>query len=199
MQYAFCNEKDGIFCLLWNKACEAYNSSQTPTSLGSGAPLSGGFPAAKSTGGTTMFGTGAVGFGATGGFGTSGFGATKTANPASELWPYYKLWFEYHEKKRIKEDLKVKNDLVLRDRNEIEQRERSRTPRFPRGRAALATRECSTQFICGMPVDFILVLFIFIFQVVSSLIASSSLRTTLKAHGPSSSAKCKLYSVTRCF
>jgi hypothetical protein len=151
--------------------------------------MGGGFPAVK-----------AGGFGATmGGFGNSGFGVTNNANPASALWPYYKLWFEYHEKKRIKEDVKVKSDLVLRDHNEIKQREPARTRRFPRGRADVDTHACSAQFICVMPVGFILVSFLFNFQVVSSLIASSSLWTTLKAHGPSSSAKCKLCCEMRCF
>jgi hypothetical protein len=47
----------------------------------------------------------------------------KQENPASDLWPYYKLWLEHHWRKRAKEDLKVKNSLVLRDHIEISRRE----------------------------------------------------------------------------
>ncbi len=62
-----------------------------------------------------------------GAFGGGGFGAVLGAsqneqnieNPVADLWPYYKLWFEYHWKKCIKQDVKAKNSVVLRDKNEI--------------------------------------------------------------------------------
>ncbi len=47
----------------------------------------------------------------------------KKDHPASVLWPYYKLWFEYHMMKSIKHDVKDKNSSVLSDVNEIYRRE----------------------------------------------------------------------------
>jgi hypothetical protein len=46
----------------------------------------------------------------------------KQDNPASDLWPYYKLWLEYHWWKRIKAEAKFKNSSVLRDHVEISRR-----------------------------------------------------------------------------
>jgi hypothetical protein len=89
---------------------------------------------------TNIFGAGGGGFGAGGGgfgAGGGGFGAggggfpaigggvlgQKKENSSTDLWPYYKLWFEYHWKKKVKENLKFKNSLVLRDRVEISRSE----------------------------------------------------------------------------
>jgi hypothetical protein len=126
LQNAFCSEK-GIFCQLWNSACEAYNSSKNPSKLGPAIPV----VAAKANifgGGGAAFG-GGVGFGGGGGgfvAGGGGFPAVgggvlgqKKENSSTDLWPYYKLWFEYHQMKKVKEAMKVKNSLVLRDRIEI--------------------------------------------------------------------------------
>jgi hypothetical protein len=131
LQNAFCSEK-GIFCQLWNSACEAYNNSKNPSKFGATMPV----VAAKATtfaggGGFGVgggFGGGGGGLGGGGGFGAGGgaFPAIgggvlgqKKENSSTDLWPYYKLWFEYHQMKKVKEAMKVKNSLVLRDRIEI--------------------------------------------------------------------------------
>ena len=89
-------------------------------------PLGGG---GGGFGGAGGFGAGGGAFGAGGGAFGAGGGAfpaigggvlgQKKENSSTDLWPYYKLWFEYHQMKKVKEDMKVKNSLVLRDRVEI--------------------------------------------------------------------------------
>ncbi len=53
----------------------------------------------------------------------AGQAQTKQEYPVSDLWPYYKLWLEYHWRKRAKADVKIKNSLILKDQVEISQRE----------------------------------------------------------------------------
>jgi hypothetical protein len=99
-----------------------------------------------------IFGAGGGGFGAGGGgFGAGGGGfpvigggvlGQKKENSSTDLWPYYKLWFEYHWKKKVKEDLNVKNSLVLRDRVEISRSEFVHDL-LPPDFAVFAMRRCS--------------------------------------------------------
>jgi len=107
--------KDGPFKKQWDTAAgKSASAAQTKAAATTTTPA----PAAN------IFGAGlGAGFGA-GGLGGGVFGATLGAsqnieNPVSDLWPYYKLWFEHHWKKCIKQNVKVKNSVVLRDKNEI--------------------------------------------------------------------------------
>lgn len=101
--------KDGPFKKQWDTAA-GKNASAAQTKAAATTAIPG-------LGAPPLFGGGAA-------FGGGGFGAVLGAsqnieNPVADLWPYYKLWFEYHWKKRIKQDVKVKNSVVLRDKNEI--------------------------------------------------------------------------------
>lgn len=100
--------KDGPFKKQWDTAA-GKNASAAQTKAAATTAIPG-------LGAPSPFGGG--------GFGGGGFGAVLGAsqnieNPVADLWPYYKLWFEYHWKKCIKQDVKVKNSVVLRDKNEI--------------------------------------------------------------------------------
>jgi hypothetical protein len=53
---------------------------------------------------------------------------TKQENPATDLWPYYKLWLEHHWRKRGKLEAKIKNSSGLRDHVEITRRKFAPVP-----------------------------------------------------------------------
>ncbi len=108
--------KDGPFKKHWDTAASKNASAAQAKAAGGAAgavaPAFPGLSAAPLFSGGTAFGAP---------LGTS----QNMENPVSDLWPYYKLWFEYHWKKCIKHDVKVKNSLVLRDHIEIARRKRS--------------------------------------------------------------------------
>lgn len=101
LRAAFCTSG---FNVMWEAACQEHANATSTKAVG----------AVASQAPKTIFQT------------NVGQVQTKQENPATDLWPYYKLWLEHHWRKRAKEDVKVKNSLVLRDRIEISRRECSK-------------------------------------------------------------------------
>ena len=73
----------------------------------------------------------------------------KQDTPASDLWPYYKLWLEYHWWKRNKAEVKIKNSSVLRDHVEISRRKFSKMPCYVFGLQLFALCFAFFVFICN--------------------------------------------------